>query len=251
MAAGRHFRFGHKHYHFKFRIGFFLLCLFFFVLFCVLSVWQYQRYHFKKTLVSTYQQRLQAQPESLVDAVHAHKDMQFRQVKVTGQLDNAQTMLIQNRYYKGRMGFEVLTPLQIPGIKKLLLVDRGWIPKEKVSTLSKDLTQTSPELTGYIKLLNEQQFILGKNIYEPNKSPLIMQKIDVVELNHILNKKFFPYIFRLTTSENDGFIRDWTITAVMPERHLGYAIQWLAMALVLAIAYVCFSCERMTHDITK
>src|SRR5262249_52632004 len=51
----------------------------------------------------------------------------YQRVSVTGRLDGQHQFLLDNRSYRGRPGYEVLTPLtRTDGT--LLLVDRGWVP---------------------------------------------------------------------------------------------------------------------------
>jgi cytochrome oxidase assembly protein ShyY1 len=50
---------------------------------------------------------------------------------------------------------------------------------------------------------------------------------------------------RLDPAEPHGFIRDWVIASVLPERHQMYALQWLAFSLIIVIAYGCFSIQRV------
>jgi surfeit locus 1 family protein len=238
----RQFRFGQ--YHFHFRIGFTLLSLFFVILFCVLGVWQFQRYHFKKNLLATYDSRLKSIPKNLIPFSGSPDQWQFQHVIVQGTLDNAATMLVQNQLHEGQMGYEVLTPLKISGEKRLLLVDRGWIASNKLDSLPK-IDANPKTLTGYIKLATESQFMLGKNIYDTQKIPLVMQKIDINELSGITQQSFFPFVLRLQTDLHDGLTQNWIISTVMPERHLGYTIQWFLMAIVLIIAYLCFCCEKI------
>jgi surfeit locus 1 family protein len=151
---------------------------------------------------------------------------------------------LQNRPYKERMGFEVITPLKIGDDKLLLLVDRGWVAGDQTPPAVKAVVDEQ-QISGEIKLLNEHQFILGKNILNASDSPLLMQKMDVKELENVTHLAFYPYLLRLSANEPNGFIRDWIITAVQPERHLGYAVQWFAMALTLLIACFCFCCKKL------
>src|SRR5207302_4908011 len=51
----------------------------------------------------------------------------FQRVSVTGRLESARQFLLDNRTYRGRAGYEVLTPLTRAGAA-LLLIDRGWVP---------------------------------------------------------------------------------------------------------------------------
>src|SRR5437764_14256300 len=51
----------------------------------------------------------------------------FQRVSVTGRLESARQFLLDNRTYRERAGYEVLTPLARAGAA-VLLVDRGWVP---------------------------------------------------------------------------------------------------------------------------
>src|SRR3990167_195021 len=199
--------------HFKLKVGLGLFCTVFFILFCWLGIWQLHRYTYKKQLLSTYQNRLT--------------------VTVKGEYLNALTILLQNQFYQGQVGFDVLTPLKIKGEKKLLLVDRGWIkanPDQTAPTINPVTGEQS--LKGYIKLMNERSFILGKNILNPLTSPLMIQRLDFDELSHVMHQSFYPDVLRLNASEPNGFLRNWVVTTILPERHMAYAVQWFAMAFV-------------------
>jgi len=249
MAKSLQFQLGKQIYIFNFRIGFTLMCAFFVVLFCLLGVWQKHRYDFKKSLLTTFNQRLVAAPLSLGEVSgESESQLQFQPVWAEGEYVNDLTMLVLNRVYKDQLGFEVLTPLRIAGDKKLLLVDRGWVQKPFNQELPdlKNVTGTQ-RIKGYLKVTTEYQFILGDTVLNPNSKPLQIQKIDTKEIGQATHETFYPFVLRLAPSAANGFVRDWTITAVTPERHMGYAVQWIVMAIVLFIAYFCFCCERLRH----
>ncbi len=231
-----------------FRPVFTLLCLFLFVLCCVLGVWQLHRYHFKKELLATYQKNLTTKPEPF-QQINQNADVQFQRVVVKGDYLNDLTMLLQDQFHNDQVGYDVITPVRIPGEKKLLLVDRGWVEKPQNSDLPIiAATKGHPPIMGYLKMLGEYQFILGDNILAPTQRPIVMQKIDVNELSRITNQEYFPFILRLDAQASNGYVRDWVVTTVMPERHMGYTVQWFALALVLLIAYLCSCCERVTTE---
>lgn len=233
---------------FKPRIGFTIFCLSFFILFCVLGVWQLHRYQHKKTMLVTFQER-SSTPKSFLQLSHFIDALQFQRVTVEGEYVNEMTMFVQNKIYKGQVGYEVLTPLRIKNQKLMLLVDRGWIQQPADKSLPKiENINQEQQIEGYIKLLNEYQFILGNNILEPARSPLVMQKINIDDISKITHQTYYPFVLRLDASQKNGFVRDWVITSVEPERHLGYAIQWFVMAIVLMIAYFCFCCERVKEN---
>lgn len=218
------------------KIKLFFFWFLFVVLFCVLGCWQLKRYHYKKNLLASYQNAFNQSPVQLEKIKNPNK---FQHIFVSGEWQNVDTVLLQNRFYHDQLGFEVLTVFKPFDSKKYLLVDRGWVPQIHDDVLA---VLNKQKITGYIHFLDEYQFILGKNILQPKARPIIAQKINLVELGQIFGKDFFPFILRLDQTSPNGFAREWTITTVLPERHLGYAVQWFLMACVLLIAsiYFCF-----------
>jgi surfeit locus 1 family protein len=246
MAMCLRFTLRQQNYLFQFKIGFLLLCLFFVSLFCILGEWQLYRYHFKKNLLATYQQNLTAAPQSFLTIADTDNPSAFQPVWLIGKYVNDATMFVQNRPYQNQLGYEVLTPIKIAGKEKLLLIDRGWVktPADEKALPSVNAVLGELRLTGKIKWLNEYQFTLGKNMLHPEQSPLVMQKIDIAEISKLLHQSFYPFILRLDANQPNGFVRDWIITAVEPSRHMGYAVQWFVMAVVLLIAYFSFCFQR-------
>lgn len=248
MAAAQsiEFQLCKKTYRFIIRPGFSILCLFFFVTFCVLGNWQLHRYHYKKNLEVEYQQHLNSKPKPFIQIIKSNTTLQFQPVSIEGDYINGLTMLIQNQFYHDEIGYEVLTPVHIIGEKKLVWIDRGWV-KQTGNSLPPAIEEVKgmQHLTGYIKLLDEHHFILGKNILNETMTPIVMQKMDIEELQRITHQTYYPFIVRLNAGAAHGYVRDWTITAVIPERHMGYAVQWFVMAAVLFIAYFCFCLERV------
>jgi cytochrome oxidase assembly protein ShyY1 len=58
-------------------------------------------------------------------------ELAYRRVRVRGTYDATKEVLVRFRSRKGLPGYEVLTPLLLPGSARLaVLVDRGWVPLE-------------------------------------------------------------------------------------------------------------------------
>lgn len=223
------------------RPWFLLLCLGFFVIFCILGTWQIHRYHYKKSLLALYQSRMAELPLPFSAAIKkAGSDLQFQPVSLDGNYMNALTVWVQGQY-QGQPGFEVLTPFRLINDKKLLLVDRGWIAKTTEHGLPKiALVSGRQRIAGYIKL-NEYRFILGPNILSQRVLPMVVQRIDVNELSRVMHHAFYPFVLRLNPKESNGFVRDWNVVTVVPERHLAYALQWFGLAIVIFVGYLAFS----------
>lgn len=223
--------------------------LFFFVLFIYLGIWQIHRYHYKNRVIHLYQSALIAAPVS-IDTINITHPPLFLHITATGVFLNTKTMLIDHQANEDRIGYDVITPFQPIHSHKILLVNRGWIAIESVGAiqthnLNSKASILKPVLnkqtiTGYIKL-PEYTFTIGPNIIRPNVAPLVIQKIDFQELEKLEHWQLYPFIVRLDVKDPHGFVRNWQLFNILPQRHMAYAIQWFAMALALAIAYVLFS----------
>ena len=48
----------------------------------------------------------------------------------------------------------------------------------------------------------------------------------------------------LDPGEPDGYVRNWSAPGFPPMRHIGYAVQWFALALTLLVIYVVTNLRR-------
>lgn len=225
------------------KIKLYLFWLLFVGLFVVLGIWQLYRYHYKKELQQAASERLVSQPVAL--AIVSDHPLEFQRIAVRGSYLNQAVVLMQDQIYQHRLGFEVFTLFKPQHESQYMLVDRGWLPAQEEGKLPViPAVDGEQKLVGYLKTYNAYQFILGKNILYPEARPLVIQKIDFAELSNILKLPLFPFVLRLDKNMPHGFTRDWIISTMPPERHLGYAVQWFSMAIVLLIAASYFCLRR-------
>ncbi len=227
-----------------------LLCGFFELVFLWLGVWQLHRYHEKKAILMHFNASLAKAPIPFSELNLRHNPA-FSHIQVKGYYLNDWTFLLENHTQNGQAGFEVLTPL-VPNSNcgsQVLLINRGWIKEPSYQTLPKIPAVLGMQTqTGYIKFHNEWVFLLGPNIIDTKAHPILMQKIDIPQLEKITHLSFYPFVVRLDPVKNSGFIRNWQPLNMLPERSLGYAIQWFAMAFTLFIAYFVLSCSSNRKD---
>jgi len=62
----------------------------------------------------------------------------------------------------------------------------------------------------------------------------LIQALDLDEMSTIAALVFVSVVGLLSPESENGFVRQWEPYAGSIERHIGYAIQWFLMALVLA-----------------
>jgi surfeit locus 1 family protein len=241
------FKLGNQTYLFKFYAGMFSLAVSFIILFCILGAWQIKRYEFKQNLIQSYDRGLIQPAKEFVTVMQDTQDADLRRVITQGHYQAALTFLLPNKMYHSQLGYEVFTPLQIAHEKKLLIVDRGWIPAAMATSFAKPEVGIQA-VPGYLKTIDKHVFILGENILPANSvANYQLQKIDLNDLQKLTSQTYFPIILRLDPKAPNGFTRDWIIVNMLPARHLGYAVQWFVMAMVLAIALICFCCERINE----
>jgi surfeit locus 1 family protein len=66
----------------------------------------------------------------------------------------------------------------------------------------------------------------------------------LAELATALGRPLYPQLVLLDATERDGYLREWRPAGVPAERHVGYAVQWYALALTLLVGYVIASLRK-------
>jgi surfeit locus 1 family protein len=113
-------------------LGVLTLSLIPFTAFC-LGTWQVQRLDWKTKLIAKFEDRLVRPPLPLPPRIDPSVigDFDYRRVYATGIFRHDREMLIGPRMHDGTDGFLVITPLERPDGESMILVNRGWISREK------------------------------------------------------------------------------------------------------------------------
>lgn len=204
-------------------------------LFVSLAHWQWDRYHYKQHLLAQYEKMTSLTPKAITDEVASHLHP-YEIVQATGKYLFKKSFLLQNRVQDKKSGYEVITPFKLDHSNKVLLVNRGWIRHAK--DFKPNLVTRHETIVGRVKFLSRKSFILGDNIQDRAQRPLQMQRIEIAQLNTILSSELFPFVLRLNTNQEFGFKRNWQVVNMIPEKHIGYAIQWLLFAFIALGVYL-------------
>jgi surfeit locus 1 family protein len=208
-------------------------------LFVQLGCWQLRRAALKEHLQQVFAARLHLAPISL-NQLPRNSDILYYPVTATGHYDNAHTVLLDNKIYAHRVGYEVLTPLVEKNHQPAVLVNRGWIP----APVDRRVLPVIPAVMGEHTIVGNVYLILGKPFtlgdrVEPNDGwPRRVQALDISLLQNILKQPLYPFVVLLSPEAQAGFVRDWQpVQSMPPSRHIGYAVQWFAFAAVLLIIF--------------
>lgn len=204
-----------------------------------LGFWQLDRAQTKTAWLVTLNSKKELHLRAALDNPKA---AQYSHLQLYGHFLPEPTLLLMHQAHQGTQGYQVINFFLVEGETSPLLVNRGFIPK--------GMTPPPPPgqngvLRGIIDLPKPDRFILGSNILDPALRPLPLQRLDTTELNALFHTQLLPLVILADQDLGDGLIRDWRITPRMPpEKHLGYAIQWFALALCLAVIYLCVNLKK-------
>ncbi|WP_185970108.1 SURF1 family protein [Tepidimonas alkaliphilus] len=214
-----------------------------------LGVWQWRRAEFKRALLAQQQAQQSAQPlnwQSLREAAADGTLDTFygRMVRLRGRWVPGTLVWLDNRPRHGQAGWIALTALRAPEGETAVVVQRGWLPRPT------DPRRPAPSLA---TPEGEDVEVLGRLAPPPSKlwqlgseapGP-IRQNIDLGAAAVEWNLPLMPVSVQQTEpveSTLDGvpLQRDWPVVAVPPEKHVGYAVQWFALAGLIVALYVWF-----------
>lgn len=205
-----------------------------------LGLWQLDRASQRLALQAAIQQR-QSMPPVAHDGLlkpEAPAELLHRPVVLHGSWLAQYTVFLDNRQMEGRPGFYVVTPMQLDGSAAVVLVERGWVPRnfERREKLAPVATPT-----GRIEVLGRIAPPPGK-LYEftGTQAGAIRQNLDLAQFRAETGLPLLNLAVRQTQGPPDGLLRDWPEAASGAATNYGYAFQWWAMSGLVAILYVWF-----------
>jgi surfeit locus 1 family protein len=203
----------------------------------------------KRQLLTLYQQQ-QARPALNLNKSLGHKEFySYQRVEVTGRFDKEHQFLLDNRVHQGRAGYQVITPLIMAGSNQVVLVNRGWLPQ----TASRNTLPVIPTpvagltLEGQLKLDVSESFNLGESGFESDAWPRVIQWLEMDKLEKSLGYKVQEFVILQSPDSPAGFVRDWYIKKILPEKSISYAVQWFALALALVIIYLVVNTHKVNE----
>lgn len=170
----------------------------------------------------------------------------YQRVRLAGAYDSARQFLLDNMSHAGTAGVQVLTPLRLAS-GHLVLVNRGFVPLAGDRTRLPDVTVgTGPrEIAGRVDLLPRPAIELSAT---PGAGwPRLVSFPTAAELGALLDVDLPVQVVLLDATEPDGYARDWRPPGMPPDRHLGYAVQWFALAAAILVTWLVVSRKR-TRD---
>lgn len=173
----------------------------------------------------------------------------YQRVRLRGRYDATRQILLDNMpSAAGRPGYRVLTLLERLDGHGWVLVDRGWVP---LGATRDDLPDVAVgagerELSGTLDELPIPGVRVGPAAVPGAAGwPRVMLFPTLSDVESAVGVEVESRIVLLDAGVPDGFERKWRPSlGAGPERHLGYAIQWFAFALVTIVLFVALNLRR-------
>lgn len=199
-----------------------LICL------CLIAAqWQYHRgvdRHQRNFLI---EENIAAPGISLENAASDLNKNEWRTVSTEGVFDAGKTILLRNRYFEGKYGFEFLT-LFTSSTGEKFWVDRGWIVAGKDALTAPAIPNTpngSVEITGRLRL--DTSLPRGSFFALPASGAGLISKWNAQ--NEVVTEGFYLDLLSGSTNELTP-----NVSAQLPELsdgpHMAYALQWVFFA---------------------
>lgn len=207
-----------------------------------LGFWQMQRAQQKQQMIEA--DLLFANKESSEWRSESKLPLQYQRLHVVGNYLQS-IFLLDNQHQEHQFGFDVLSPLLLEN-GFVVLIDRGWVAGDNARKNFPVVSTPTERLTVYgsVYYPDQKQWVLGPAVEKQSTHLTIIEKLDVKIVSQILQKKVYPFIIRLDKGDEHGFVRQWAIVSMPPERHLAYAWQWFSMAIAVLIIFLALNLKK-------
>jgi surfeit locus 1 family protein len=209
-----------------------------------LGNWQLRRAEEKKALYASFDSASLSAGAVPVDELEPGTPA-FTPVTAYGRFDSQKQVLLDAMMDEGRTGYQVVTPLLREGLPAVL-VNRGWVPAASDRAVLPDLEVAENErrVTGFMGHLPEPAMRLADTAGESAGWPRVALYPTREQVEHMLGYPVLEAVILLGPEQADGYRRGWRPQLLSPDRHLGYAMQWFAIALALIVIYVVVNLRR-------
>ena len=201
-----------------------------------LGCWQLARAHTKEALrdgiaAASRDARIEL-PAALISA----DDFLNRRIEVRGRFEPRYGILIDNRVLNGAVGYYVVMPLAIGNGDRYVLVNRGWIAGTNARDRLPEVATPAGVVTvsGRATVPAKRYFELSSNVAEGK----VWQNLVLDRYRAAVPIALQPIVIQQENEAGDGLTREWPAPDFGIDMHYGYAFQWFALAITLAIFYV-------------
>ncbi len=209
-----------------------------------LGNWQLRRAQEKVALQSSWDRAAQQPAATVSGAGIADIGSQLpRRVRVVGRFLYQHEVWLQNRQMDGQTGFFLITPIRLAD-GAVVLVNRGFVQRDPREPMRlPPVTRPAGEVTldGLAVAEPTRLMQLGENAQIKEGGSAIWQNFDYEAFERASGIQAARWIVQQSGGKDDnGLLRNWPRLSAGVDKHRGYALQWYALAALIAALTVFF-----------
>ena len=223
-----------------------------FALLIGLGTWQVERKAWKEALIATVSERFAAPPAALPRPAEwarlAPATDEFRRVRFTAELLNDKEALVYttgSSLHGGDLGpgYWVLTPARVGD--SIVMVNRGFVPQDRKDPASRP----QGEIAGPLEIVGVMRWPEQPGLFTPAADPaknlwFARDSSAIAQAKGLTSVAPF-YVEQEAPPAPGGLPQAGALQPSFPNNHLGYAITWYGLALVLAGSFSVWFAGRL------
>jgi len=210
-----------------------------------LGTWQLERKAWKEGLIAALTERLDAAPAALPSpASWSHLDPardEYRRIKFSAVFEHGNDALVYAAASAFRpdvsgSGYWIFTPARLAG-GALVMVNRGFVPE----ALKLEATRAAGQLAGPVEIAGALRWPDARHWFSPADDPAHNLWFTRDPAAIAAAKGIGPvapfYVEQEAPVPPDGWPHPGKLVVNLSNNHLGYAVTWYGLALVLAVVF--------------
>jgi surfeit locus 1 family protein len=164
-----------------------------------------------------------------------------KRAELRGEFLERYTVLIDNRVFRGRVGYHVVQPLKLEGGGHVL-VNRGWIAAAAHR-------QQLPQIRTPLGVHPVEGRVLERfpRAYDPSGATpegRVWQNVELATFAAWSGLRLEPWVLEQHSPFPDGLARAWPPPDAGAQMHQSYALQWYTLAGLSVVLFVALSFRR-------
>ncbi|WP_339720506.1 SURF1 family protein [uncultured Paraglaciecola sp.] len=208
------------------------------VIMFALGSWQLQRAEQKTQRLLALEQAGNTAQVDLQQVLGSNLDnMLDMPISFEGTAEVTRFFLVDNKIHKGRVGYQVLVPLQTTS--GTIIANFGWV----AATNSREILpkiQIDGEKSRYAGVISLplNNAMVEETALVDGNWPKVIQQVDLKVIQQHYNQQILPFVVLLNAQQHSAFVRDWQAVVMAPEKHLAYAVQWFLLAFAALAVFM-------------
>lgn len=208
------------------------------VIMFALGIWQLQRAEEKTLRLIAIEHAAKTDEVDLQQVLRGNiNEMQDMPINLNGVAESAQYFLLDNKIHEGRVGYQVLVPIQTKS--GTVMANFGWVAATSSRKILPSIQINAEQklYAGVISIPVNNAMVTETAIVDGNW-PKVLQQTDLSVIEQHYSQALLPFVVLLNPHEGTPFVRSWQPVVMAPEKHLAYAVQWFLLGLAAIAIFI-------------